>query len=212
MLRIEPSEVQAEYRPALTPLGRLGEEVEIYLYDTLPGGAGFVRQVGTLGLRVFQETLSVLESCNCDRSCYRCLRSYKNKFEHELLDRFLGAALLRHLLSGEPPRWDASRVVTSTDILFKDLERQAEQGVAFTRNAELEVPGLGIIVAPILASKSTGEKLVIGLSGPLTPDEPADSPLHDLKEYSSIPTRLVDEIAVRRNLPRVASEILAQMS
>jgi hypothetical protein len=67
-------------------------------------------------------------------------------------------------------------------------------------------------VAPILLSKRTGEQLVIGLSGPLTPDEPADPPLHDLKEYSSIPTRLVDEIAVRRNLPRVASEILAQMS
>jgi MrfA Zn-binding domain len=77
ILRIEPSEIQAEYRPALTSLGRSGEEVEIYLYDTLPGGAGFVRQVGALGLPVFEETLRMLENCNCDRSCYRCLRSYK---------------------------------------------------------------------------------------------------------------------------------------
>lgn len=103
-------------------------------------------------------------------------------------------------------------MVTSTDILFKDLQRQAEEDTVFTRSAEVDVPGLGTVVAPILLAKSTGEQLVIGLSGPLTPDEPADSPLHDLKEYSSIPTRLVDEIAVRRNLPRVASEILAQMA
>lgn len=211
ILRIEPSEIQAEYRPALTPLGRSGEEVEIYLYDTLPGGAGFVRQVGALGLPVFKETLDILDNCTCDRSCYRCLRSYKNKFEHELLDRFLGSALLRHLLTGEPLKWHESRIVTSTNVLFKDLQRQAEHDTEFTRNTQIEVPGLGVLVAPILMSKADGGQLVIGLSGPLTPDEPADSQLHDLKEYSSIPTRLVDEIAVRRNLPRVASDILAQM-
>jgi hypothetical protein len=124
----------------------------------------------------------------------------------------LGIAFLRHLLNGEQPRWDASRIAASTDLLFKDLERQTEEVTVFTRNAELNVPGLGIVSAPILLSKQNGEQLVIGLSGPLTPDEPADATLHDLKEYSSIPTRLVDEIAIRRNLPRVASEILAQVS
>jgi len=211
-LRIEPSEVQAEYRPALTPLGRSGEEVEIYLYDTLPGGAGFVKQVGAAGLSVFEQALEILENCDCDCSCYRCLRSYKNKFEHELLDRLLGVTLLRHLLTGELPRWDEARVKASTDFLFRDLERQADEGVVFTRNAELNVPGLGAIVAPILLSKQNAEQLVIGLSAPLSPDEPADAVLCDLKEYSSVPTRLIDEIVVRRNLPRVASELLSEMS
>ena len=111
LLELDPNELQAEYRPALTDLGRAGLEAEIYLYDTLPGGAGFARRVGELGLAVFEEALQILEACpeGCDRSCYRCLRSYKNKFEHDLLDRHLGASLLRYLIFGSDPTMDGKR-------------------------------------------------------------------------------------------------------
>jgi hypothetical protein len=212
ILEIQLTEIQAEYRPALTPLGRVGAEVEIYLYDTLSGGAGFVRQVGASGRAVFEQALQVLEHCSCDTSCYRCLRSYKNKFEHELLDRTLGATLLRHLLTGTPPEWDVNRITKSTDLLFNDLDRQDDDRFTFHRNAELNVAGLGTIKVPILVSKQNGEQIVIGVSGPLTPDEPADPVLHSLKEYSSVPTRLVEEIIVRRNLPRATSDLLAWLS
>jgi hypothetical protein len=40
MLEIEPGELLAEYRPGLTSGGQTGLEAEIFLYDTLPGGAG----------------------------------------------------------------------------------------------------------------------------------------------------------------------------
>ena len=63
LLELEPKELQAEYRPALTPAGRDGMEAEIYIYDTLPGGAGFARRVGELGLPVFERALAILESC-----------------------------------------------------------------------------------------------------------------------------------------------------
>ena len=45
LLELEPTELQAEYRPALTEAGQLGHEAEIYIYDTLSGGAGFSRHV-----------------------------------------------------------------------------------------------------------------------------------------------------------------------
>ena len=45
MLEIEPGELMAEYRPSLTPEGRDGLKAEIFLYDTLPGGAGFSSQL-----------------------------------------------------------------------------------------------------------------------------------------------------------------------
>ena len=111
-LGLEAQELQAEYRPALTLGGRKGLEAEIYLYDTLPGGAGFSRRVGELGLPVFEAALQLLDGCpdGCDRSCYRCLRSYKNKFEHDLLDRHLGASLLRFLLNGDAPLLDPLRL------------------------------------------------------------------------------------------------------
>ena len=53
-LGVDATELQAEYRPALTPLGHRGLEAEIYLYDTLAGGAGFTRRVFDFGEAVFQ--------------------------------------------------------------------------------------------------------------------------------------------------------------
>ena len=213
-LELEPNELQAEFRPALTDAGRAGMEAEIFLYDTLPGGAGFAQQVGLIGLDVFKDALHLLESCSdkCDRSCYCCLRSYKNKFEHDLLDRHLGASLLRYLLTGDPPTMTADRLEKSTDLLFQDLERQGVDGLLLERNQLLTLPGTGDVIAPILATLPTKARFVIGLYGPLTPDHAQDVALNDLKEFSAtVPVILVDELIVRRNLPRATSDLLSRL-
>ncbi len=210
-LEIEANELQAEYRPALTAAGRDGMEAEIYLYDTLPGGAGFAQHVGRLGLTVFEDALRILEQCpeSCDRSCYRCLRSYKNKFEHDLLDRQLGASLLRFVLHGAEPTLDAVRLGHSTDLLFQDLQRQGLAGLQLERNSPISVPGIGAVIAPILATTAAGNHVVVGLHGPLTPDEPSDSALRELKEFSTtLPVILMDELVVRRNLPAATASLL----
>ena len=54
MLEIEPGELMAEYRPSLTPEGREGLKAEIFLYDTLPGGAGFSSQLIDRGSELFR--------------------------------------------------------------------------------------------------------------------------------------------------------------
>jgi hypothetical protein len=213
-LELEPKELQAEYRPAITEAGREGRQAEIYLYDTLPGGAGFSRRAGALGLAMFEDALRILESCpdNCDRSCYRCLRSYKNKFEHDLLDRQLGASLLRVLLHGGALKPDPERLERSVDLLFGDLERQGLEGLTVERNKSVSVPGLETVNAPILATNSAGARFVIGLHGPLTPDEPADAAIAELKEFAAaLPVILVDELKVRRNLPRATADLLARL-
>lgn len=210
IMDLDPTEVQAEYRSALTAFGRVGTS-EIYLYDTLPGGAGFVAQAGQLGVSLFEKALRLLEDCHCSRSCYRCLRSYKNKFEHDLLDRHLAASLLRHLLTGAPAVLDTSRIRESTDLLFHDLDRQQAGSIALERNGVITVPGFGKLTVPILATRANGEHRAIGIHGPLTPDVPADSVLQDLKEYGSVPVMLVDEIEVSRNLPRATSDLLAKL-
>ena len=211
-LELEANEIQAEYRPALTAAGRDGREAEIYLYDTLPGGAGFAQQVGRLGLFVFECALRILENCNCDGSCYRCLRSYKNKFEHDLLDRHVGASLLRFLLRGTAPKLDPVRLQRSTNLLFQDLERHGIDGLTLERDRVLSVTGLGEVAAPIYASQGPGRQFVIGLHGPLTPDEPCDEALRDLKEFSAtVPVILVDDLVVRRNLPSATTMLLKQL-
>jgi hypothetical protein len=207
--------LQAEYRPALTSAGREGREAEVYLYDTLPGGAGFAQRVGKLGLEVFEDALQILQNCpaSCDRSCYRCLRSYKNKFEHDLLDRHVGASLLRFILHNEVPAVSPDRLERSTELLFNDLERQGVEGLMLARNASVSVPGLPDVVAPILATTAAGSRLVIGLHGPLTPDTFDDDGLTQLKELSlTLPVQPVDELVVRRNLPSATALLLMKLA
>jgi hypothetical protein len=96
-------------------------------------------------------------------------------------------------------------------MLFNDLDRQAAEGVAFSRNAAMNVPGIGDVTVPILATTAAG-KFAIALSAPITFDEPLESAIRDLKEYSSVPVVLVDELLVRTNLPRASSDLLTKLA
>ncbi|MCB1743609.1 MAG: DEAD/DEAH box helicase, partial [Gammaproteobacteria bacterium] len=100
---VEESDIGAEYRVAMTSGGRTGNQVEVYLYDLTPGGAGFVRAAANDAQRLFEQALERLESCKCTHSCYECLRSYKNKWDHPYLNRRLAAAFIRHVIHGDVP-------------------------------------------------------------------------------------------------------------
>jgi Lhr-like helicase len=119
LLDLDEGEVATEHRPALTDLGPTGEEIEIYLYDAVPGGAGYARELCRRGDELFEEALRIMEGCigdgtpeaprPCDQSCYHCLRSFSNRWHHGDLDRLLGAAALRHALFGDKPTLDPQR-------------------------------------------------------------------------------------------------------
>lgn len=215
LLEIEPGELMAEYRPALTPAGTNGLEAEIFLYDTLPGGAGFASQLAGRGLELYQRALHLMKACpeNCDASCYRCLRSFKNKFEHNLLDRHVGAELLDYLLNGEQPHFNEARLQASTALLYHDLQRQNDGTLTFALGAPVSVGGGQTIDAPILAERSGGERCIIALSGPLTSGHPADPPVRELLHNGS-DTRIIveNELLVRGNLPAATRAVYQQMT
>jgi ATP-dependent helicase YprA (DUF1998 family) len=209
-LEIEATELQAEFRPALTQLGGHGLEAEIYLYDTLPGGAGFTQRVSQLGREIYDLALDVLEDCpaGCDESCYRCLRSFRNRFEHGMLDRHVGASLLRYLIHGTLPRLDAARLERSADKLYEDVTRSGVEGVTFARNSEVDVPGVGKVVAPILVTRGS-QQFIFAISGPLTPDVAPTPELHDAMESQvSVDVRLIDDLVINRNLPSASRTVL----
>ena len=213
MLGIEPGELMAEYRPALTPEGRSGLEAEIFVYDTLPGGAGFSTQLVGRGRELLEVALKLVESCpeHCDASCYRCLRSFKNKFEHGLLDRHVGAELLRYLLNGTLPHFDGNRLKASTALLANDLSRQGKLKVSYGDATRLSSkgPALG---PSIRAKRADGKHYLIALAGPLTPLVAADP---NLREHSSklgdVQLLLVNELLVRGNLPAATREVQVQL-
>jgi hypothetical protein len=74
--------------------------------------------------------LALLEGCSCDDSCYQCLRSYKNRFEHSLFDRRIGADLLKACFKGTPLNIDRSREDYALLRLQRDL---AESGATITQ-------------------------------------------------------------------------------
>lgn len=213
LLEIESGEIMAEFRPALTPDGKTGREVEIYLYDTLPGGAGFSSQIVDQGSQLLQMALHIMEACpeNCDASCYRCLRSFKNKFEHVLLDRHVGTELLKYLLTGALPEFNEARLRSSYAILCRDLQRQSRIGVQFSSNVTVSLDGRTLI-APILAETASDKQFIIALSGPLTPDHPSDPDLIDLQIHGSSMSLIVEnELLVRGNLPAVSQRVFKQI-
>lgn len=63
----------------------------IIIYDGVPGGAGhsrrLVTQDGIVFRRVIEQAIERLRVCDCDSSCYSCLRSYENQKIHDELDR-----------------------------------------------------------------------------------------------------------------------------
>jgi ATP-dependent helicase YprA (DUF1998 family) len=210
ILEIEPGELMAEYRPSLTPEGRDGLKAEVFLYDTLPGGAGFSSQLVERGTELFQRALRLVKTCpeNCDTSCYRCLRSFKNKFEHGLLDRHVAAELLEYLLTGTLPEFDAERLKTSTALLCHDLLRQGDGSVDFKANVLVSVAGAKDTEIPILAVAKSGKRFAISLSGPLTVDHPAEASIRDLREKATdLQFIVVNELLVRGNLPAATREI-----
>lgn len=209
-LEIESSELQAEFRPALTPLGGHGREAEIYLYDTLAGGAGFTEQVSKLGTTIFELALKQLEECpaNCEESCYRCLRSFRNRFEHTQLDRHVGATLLHYLLEGTVPTLSQQRLDRSADRLFQDLIRSGIDGVEFERQVEVNVAGIGSVSVPILATKKNGERALIGINGSLTPDVAPTPELHRAHQETFERVKLIDDLIIARSLPNASREVL----
>ena len=213
LLELEQGEIMAEFRPALTTDGMEGLEAEIFLYDLLPGGAGFSTQLPELANELLYEALLLLTNCEegCDASCYRCLRSFKNKFEHAVLDRHVGAQLIQYLIDGHEKKFSPIRLDASTTLLRNDLERQSEQGIKFDLGAPLQTDG-SMLAVPILATKTDGQRFVIALSDPLTPNRPADDAIENLRSSGQFPVIVENELLIRGDLPTATRRVLDAMN
>jgi DEAD/DEAH box helicase/MrfA Zn-binding domain/Helicase conserved C-terminal domain len=85
ILDIDPTEIAVVLRRSHES-GTLGHR-EVILYDTTAGGAGYVRQLGDRMSELFAASLQRLANCDCQDSCYACLRTYHNQLIHTRLNR-----------------------------------------------------------------------------------------------------------------------------
>ncbi|MEW8645699.1 MAG: DEAD/DEAH box helicase [Candidatus Thiodiazotropha endolucinida] len=100
VLDVDPNEVSAGYR-----FGNDGatDFADIFIYDTLSGGAGYALQAGNSFSDIFEQAKQLLSNCICTASCENCLRHYGNRFSHANLDRQLGFDLAKYIEDGEIP-------------------------------------------------------------------------------------------------------------
>lgn len=77
--------------------------VEVFMYDSLSSGAGYSSEIALRSKELLSVTHDYLEQCNCESSCYRCLRNYGNRMIHDDLDRFCALELLNWALYEKLP-------------------------------------------------------------------------------------------------------------
>jgi DEAD/DEAH box helicase domain-containing protein len=126
------------------------ERSYLVLVDAVPGGTGFLKALydetdgaGRAGegiIDVLRRAKVALESCDCKdiqrRSgwvdpdgCYRCLRTYHQQYDANLISRTRGVRLLDRLLKAGERRSviDSFETIASEGLIASDLERRFVQ-------------------------------------------------------------------------------------
>jgi len=168
VLQIDPGELKVGVRPVQRPDGRVHGEV--FIYDDVPGGAGYARAVLANLQEILRRALDLGRTCSnrdCQAACYHCLYEYGNQALHPLLDRELGAAVLQFALDGQSPKLSQDRVIRCAADLeqfartnWKVLPPVAGDGGDFPlvlENSSAERVGLRVI-HPLSARPSASDR------------------------------------------------------
>jgi hypothetical protein len=118
----------------------------IVLYDNVPGGAGNVKRIQDKIREVIAAALEIID-CECEKSCYRCLREYANQWEHKELDRgqiveflrALDADLHRHS-SEEVAGLSPVAALNQTDWLWEQVGLAQQELILVGHQITLESP------------------------------------------------------------------------
>jgi hypothetical protein len=191
ILQIDEGELAGNWNPVL---GETETAADLYLYDLLPGGAGYVHQVRRNLSAVLEETRTLLEVCDCASSCHRCLRHYNNQRQHSQLDRHLALALLRHLQDGSIPELSWAEQLRAIGPLYELLRLR---GKRCERAEPGPAPGVQV---PLRVQENNADAWVLV-------HHPLVSPLHGCQEalleaaLQLVPVVAIDAHTLEHDLP-----------
>lgn len=121
-LQIDPDELAAGTRPWRR---EMEIRADIYLYDTVPNGAGYARDAAHNIEPILRQALKLANGCpnGCSTSCYECLLDYGNQIDHAFLNRHLAADFISYLLEGFTPVLTEFRRHAAMEALSKMAPR-----------------------------------------------------------------------------------------
>ena len=160
VLGVDPGELQVGVRGVRRGADRLHGEP--FLYDNVPGGAGYARAIHRDLKEIVRKALDLASHCDnpqCAGACYQCLFDYRNQYLHPILDRGLGKAILEYVLEGAMPRLTPDELERAVSSLSEYARASYEVGPeARIGNA---------LLSPVLADKQ-GTKIGVWPIHPLS--------------------------------------------
>lgn len=195
VLQIDEGELSGWWTPVM---GGRPDEAQLYLYDLLPGGAGYARAVGDALGEVLNAAEALLAGCDCPSSCYRCIRHYGNNWIHASLDRHLALALLRHLRVGELPSLDRA----AKDSALRGLrDLLALRGI----NADVGTSLAGEVV-PLVVHMPSGD-LCVDVHHPLIDPQVHASPVVASARTQFLEALSLDAFELIHDLPAAVDRL-----
>jgi len=199
-LDVDPGELSAGFRflpPNASARHDAATLVDIYLFDTASGGAGYAAEAAEDLPAVLDLALDLLTDCpaDCERSCTSCLRHYGNRFVHHRLDRRLGIDLVTYIRTGRLP---AEMPTPEQARMLEPLARYLSLEGWTCRM----VPDSPQSRVPLRATAPSGGRSVsIGLWPALR------DPAQVLERGAAPQVLLLNEYKVARDLPTVAFDV-----
>jgi DEAD/DEAH box helicase domain-containing protein len=140
----------------------------LFLYDAVPGGSGYLRQIAEHpdSMRgVIEKGAEALRTCPCNESdkngCFRCVKSYRALFGPGEPDRDIALQMMEDILS----KWgNLTRTGASIDSRIRDFLVESRLEARFLETLEVRF-GAGCIKPQVLEGGRKGFLLTIGEGG-----------------------------------------------
>jgi DEAD/DEAH box helicase domain-containing protein len=120
----------------------------LYLYDSIPGGTGYLRQLvehrGDRLRQVFEAARALMQACPCNDGCYRCLFAYRSRYERDRISKTRALEQLQTLLSRWEQLQSSHRSLTSVTITTQVESELEDRFLDSLREGRGAPPGVTI--------------------------------------------------------------------
>jgi DEAD/DEAH box helicase domain-containing protein len=164
----------------------------LFLYDAVPGGSGYLRQLadnpGAMKA-VIESAFKALDTCPCSKEdksgCYRCVKSYRSQFGPGEPDRDLARSMMENVLD----QWDSLSKSTSAldDKLSNSLIRSELESLFLS--ALKNAFGEGSLMPKVVGDGTRGFILSTGKGNPIWTIEPQ---VQIKNRFKNMPQKVVD--------------------
>lgn len=196
-LDIDPGELSAGFR-MLASIGEESGNLEIFLYDTTSGGAGYAYDAGENLPAVLDRTRLLLNDCpdeECETSCTKCLRHYGNRFLHPRLNRRLGLQLLDYAMNGKVPEIEnANAQIEMLEPLARFLGLEGWDVKMGVEDGQTKIP--------LSATSETGRQISVG-THPVLLEQTYAISQHELTHRFKREAYVISDYLAQNDLPIV---------